>query len=68
MNGPLIGLLSNSKRTDCPHSTERNPLLFTEIKIDIEESVVTSSVYNDPNSANVKTEVIGEIANPGEFV
>ena len=47
--------------------TECDPLLFTEIKIDIEETVVTS-VHNDPGSTNVKTEDIGEIESTGEFV
>ena len=48
--------------------TECDPLLFREFKIDIEETSVTSSIDNDPGFANVKTEDVGEIENPGEFI
>ena len=43
------------------------PRRFREIKVDIEETVVTSSIHNDPELANVNTEVNAEIKNPGEL-
>ena len=49
-------------------NVECAPLLFREIKIDIEETVVASSIHNDPDLANVKTEEMEEIENPGELV
>ena len=36
--------------------------------MDIEETITTPSVHNDPDFATVKTEDMEEIENPGEFV
>ena len=47
--------------------TECAPLLCNEIKIDIEETVVTPSIHDDTHFGKVKTENIGKIQNPGEF-
>ena len=36
--------------------------------MDIEETIVTPSVHNDPDFAKVKAETLAEIENPGEFI